>query len=78
MAKPVLTLADIDLLKKVFATKDDLNAVKEELKNFTKEQLEEFSIFLKGYFEHIKLEGSLQDHEKRIKQIEDVTPGLPS
>lgn len=104
MAKPVLTPADINLLKKVFATKKDLQnfttkndliqlekrlgnrfatkkdlrALAEELKNFTKEQLEEFSIFLKEYFEEIKLEGTLHDHERRIKQIEDITPGLPS
>lgn len=95
MAKPIFTPADIDLLKKVFttkndltrlekrlgnkfATKKDLRALGEELKNFTKEQLDEFSIFLKEYFEEIKLERTLQDHERRIKQIEDVTPALSS
>lgn len=96
MPKPTLNQADLDLMKKIFATKKDLSgfatkkdlvilATKEDLqdlearlKKFTKDQLDEFSVFLTQYFENIKLENTLLDHEKRIKQIEEITPGLPS
>ena len=88
MAKAILTQADISLLKKSFATKEDLKslATKEELtlmeerlKKCIREEVDESTArIVKVLTQDIKLEETLHDHEIRIKQIEEVTPGLPS
>lgn len=67
---------------KKYVTKDDLNNLitkeqfSKELDRKFEKQTEEIMEFFKKYFEDIQLEEKLDNHEKRIKALEDVTPAL--